>query len=104
MTGKLKYLKDGREIDVPHDAFVAFVRMHTGARIGVVTLFADGQFELNLRDEYRFEWEDDPIDFYYKAADGEVYSLNYMQDGVKRNVDLAWLYEQLESGNPIILS
>jgi hypothetical protein len=63
MTGFLKYRKNGQDLPVPADAFVAFVRLRTGARIGVVTLTDNGQFELNLRDEYRFEWDDDPIEF-----------------------------------------
>lgn len=104
MTGKLKYLKDGRELDVPHDAFVAFVRMRTGARIGVVTLTDEGEFELNLRDEYRFEWEDDPIDFYYKDPSGDVYSFVYKEGGVVKTVDLSLLYDLLEEGQPIVLT
>ena len=48
--GTLQYEKDGQKVNVPQDAFIAFVRMRTGARIGVVTLYEDGKFELNLRD------------------------------------------------------
>lgn len=105
MKGTLKYLKAGQELDVPQDAFVAFVRLRTGARIGVLTLTADGQFDLNLRDEYRFEWNDDPIDIYYTdKTDGKVYNLNYTEGGVKKSVDLNLLYSLLESNTPIVLT
>ena len=105
MTGQIFYEKNGVQNRVPHDAFVAFVRLKTGARIGVVTLTTDGEFELNLRDEYRFEWEDDPIDFYYKdKTDGTVYNLNYTEGGEKKSVDLAKLYTLLESNMPIVLT
>ena len=104
MKGTLKYQKDGQVLDIPHDAFVAFVRMRTGARIGVVTLTENGQFELNLRDEYRFEWDDDPIDFYYTDKDGKVYNFNYTDNGVKKSVDLELLYTLLQNNEQIVLT
>ena len=106
MMGQIYYEKNnGVQYPVPHDAFVAFVRLKTGARIGVVTLTTEGKFELNLRDEYRFEWENDPIDFYYKdKTDGTVYNLNYTEGGEKKSVDLAKLYTLLESNMPIVLT
>ena len=93
---------------VPDDAFVAFVRLSTNARIGVVTLNPstgdDGWFELNLRDEYRFDWTDDPIDLYYKDKEtGKVYNFNYTENGVKKAVDLNKLYELLQAENPVIV-
>jgi hypothetical protein len=99
IRGVMKYLKDGQELNVPHDAFIAFVRLRTGARIGVVTLTEDGQFELNLRDEYRFEWNDDPIDFYYTdKTDGKVYNFNYTDaEGKPKSVDLNLLYTLLQN-------
>ncbi len=110
MKGVLKYKKkDGTVLVVPDDAFVAFVRMRTNARIGVVTLNPStggpGAFELNLRDEYRFEWKDDPIDFYYKdKTDGTVYNFNYIENGVKKAVDLNLLYTLLQNGTEIVLT
>ncbi len=104
MKGTLKYQKDGQVLDIPHDAFVAFVRMRTGARIGVVTLTENGQFELNLRDEYRFEWGDDPIDFYYTDKEGKVYNFNYTDNGVKKSVDLELLYSLLQNNKQIVLT
>lgn len=106
MRGVLMYQKNGESArPVPQDAFVAFVRLRTGARIGVVTMTSQGQFELNLRDEYRFEWKDDPIDFYYKHSDGTTYSYVYKdQNGQVKNLDLAALYDLLERGEQIVLT
>lgn len=110
MRGILQY-KDAKEgiLPVPDDAFIAFVRLRTNARIGVVTLNPStggpGAFELNLRDEYTFGWNDDPIDFYYTAPDGTVYNLNLTTaNGEKDPVDLNQLYEILTSGKPIVLT
>lgn len=108
MKGVLQYEKNGEIEFVPDDAFVAFVRLRTNARIGVVTLNpstgGDGEFELNLRDEYRFDWHDDPVDFYFTDKDGKVYNYNYMENGVKKTVDLNLLYTLLEKGTPIVLT
>lgn len=109
MKGILMYKDDKGDVHyVPDDAFIAFVRLRTNARIGVVTLNPDtggpGEFELNLRDEYRFDWEDDPIDFYYKDKEtGKVYNFNYIENGVKKAVDLNMLYELLQAENPVIV-
>ena len=109
LKGVLKYKKkDGNVLEVPDDAFVAFVRLRTNARIGVVTLNENtggpGDFELNLRDEYRFEWKDDPIDFYYKdKTDGTVYNFNYIENGVKKAVDLELLYNLLQNNEATII-
>lgn len=109
MKGILKYKDDKGDVHyVPDDAFIAFVRLRTNARIGVVTLNpgtgGPGEFELNLRDEYRFDWKDDPIDFYYKdKGTGKVYNFNYTENGVKKAVDLNKLYELLQAENPVIV-
>lgn len=107
MKGILMYKDDKGDVHyVPDDAFIAFVRLRTNARIGVVTLNPStggpGWFELNLRDEYFFEWDDDPIDFYYKES-GKVYNFNYTENGVKKAVDLNMLYELLQAENPVIV-
>ena len=89
---------------LPKDAFVAFVRLRTGARIGVVTVYEDGKFELNLRQEYQFAWEDDSIDLYFTDTDGIVYNFNYEEGGVAKNVDLDLLYNLVGQGEPIVLT
>lgn len=104
IKGEIYYEKSGVRHPIPKDAFVAFVRLRTGARIGVVTITEDGRFELNLRDEYQFAWEDDSIDFYYTDDKGDVYSLNYTENGVPKAVDLNILYNLVERGEPIVLT
>ena len=105
ITGNIYYEKSGVRRAIPKDAFVAFVRLRTGARIGVVTISKDGEFELNLRDEYQFTWEDDSIDFYYTDADGVVYNFNYTENGVAKEVDLKTLYNLVVvRGESIVLT
>ena len=99
ITGHIYYKKNDEELlPVPKDAFVAFVRLRTGARIGVVTITEDGEFELNLRDEYQFTWQDDDIDFYYTDADGTVYNL------INQKIDLNDLYTRMMNNDPIVLT
>ena len=105
IKGNIYYENNGVRRAIPKDAFVAFVRLRTGARIGVVTISKDGEFELNLRDEYQFTWEDDSIDFYYTDADGVVYSFNYTENGVAKEVDLSTLYDLIVvRGESIVLT
>ena len=105
IAGNIYYEKNGVRKPMPKDAFVAFVRLRTGARIGVVSISNDGEFELNLRDEYQFTWEDDSIDFYYTDADGVVYSFNYTENGVAKEVDLSTLYDLIVvRGESIVLT
>lgn len=105
IKGEIYYTtKEGNQLPIPKDAFVAFVRLRTGARIGVVTISESGKFELNLREEYQFAWEDDSIDFYYTDADGTVYNFNYMENDEEKAVDLDLLYTLAGSGEPIVLT
>ena len=104
ITGEIYYEKGGVRYPLPKDAFVAFVRLRTGARIGVVSILEEGKFELNLRDEYQFAWEDDSVDIYYTTSDGTVYNFNYMENGVEKSVDLNLLYTLAERGEPIVLT
>ena len=104
IKGKIYYEKNGVRYAIPKDAFVAFVRLRTGARIGVVTISKDGEFELNLRDEYQFAWTDDSIDFYYTDSDGKVYSYTYKENEVTKTLDLNALYNLVERGEDIVLT
>lgn len=72
MTGTIEYNDGTNNVNVPKDAFVAFIHTATNSRIGVMTITADGQYELNLRSEYVFNWTD-KIELDYKASDGNVY-------------------------------
>ncbi len=103
------YYKDaqGQQHPVPHNAFVAFVRLSTGARIGVATIYEDGKFDLNLREEYKYEWKDNPIDFYYTIEDGGkqiTYNLNYEVNGERKTVDLELLNNLVNANTPIVLT
>ncbi len=105
IKGNIYYEKDGTQHPIPHNTFVAFVRLRTGARIGVVSITSDGQFELNLRDEYQFNWEDDPIDLYYTDSDGVTYNFNYMENGEAKSVDLDLFYKLVvEDKQSIVLT
>lgn len=78
ITGTIKY---GSSLtNVPKDAFVAFVRTATNSRIGVMTITSDGNYSLNLRSEYVFEWTD-AIELDYKDANGVVYECNTISNG-----------------------
>ena len=59
---------------VPKGQFVSFSRELDGSRIGSVTVTADGQYQLRLRKEYEFTWnQNDPVKFYAKIG-GSYYT------------------------------
>jgi hypothetical protein len=74
----------------------------------VATIYEDGKFELNLREEYTYTWTDDPIDFYYTIDDGKggrtTYNLNYEVGGERKSVSLDMIYQWAEKGTPIVLT
>jgi hypothetical protein len=95
IEGNIKYRTSNGDLhNVPEDAFVAFVRYYTGARIGVMTIHDNGRYELNLRDEYKFDWEGDPIELFYTIGD-ETYSAQIE--------DLATLFRMANNNETIIL-
>ncbi len=96
IEGLIKYRKNGVDHDIPKDAFVAFARLMTAARIGVVTIHESGKFELNLREEYKYNWTAGPIEFNYVDNDKTVYEC--------RLDDLATLYTKVKNGETIILT
>lgn len=103
IKGNIYYQKQGNEQQlIPQNAFVAFVRKRTGARIGVMSITEHGKFELNLRDEYQFEWEDDGIDIYYTDSDGVTYNFNYTVNGEAKTVDLNTLYNLVNEGGIVL--
>lgn len=109
IMGEIYYQgSDSVKRKIPHNAFVAFVRLRTGARIGVATIYKDGEFELNLREEYTYGWNDDPIDFYYTTKDSNgndiTYNFNYTENGVAKSIDLNLLYTLAERNERIILT
>ena len=108
IVGEIYYRDEHGDHPVPHNAFVAFVRLRTGARIGVATIYEDGQFELNLREEYKYSWTDDPIDFYYTTEDSNgnsvTYNLNYEVYGEPKAVDLELLNQWVNDNQRIVLT
>ena len=98
ITGTIKY-NDGTEKNVPKDAFVAFIRTATNSRIGVMTITADGQYSLNLRSEYKFNWEDE-IELDYKV-DNVVYDCNTINNGT---TDVPLTLERLCTYKNVVLT
>lgn len=64
ITGEITYGTSATE--VPAGSFVTLIRKD-GTRIGTVTITAEGQYSLTLRNEYSFGWED-PLYMYYAVG------------------------------------
>ncbi len=79
ITGKLQYRDKTTDVltDVPNDAFVPFEMEPTYNRIGVVTIGQNGEFELRLRKEYKYDWSTDGVKFQYSDANGVVYEARF---------------------------
>lgn len=76
MTGTIQYRKDGVVTDIPAGKFVPFEVEPTYNRIGTVTVGENGQFELRLRGEYRYDWLTDNVKFQY-IEDGVTYEKTF---------------------------
>mgnify|MGYP002514936529 CR=1 FL=1 len=100
------YIAKGGTVSVNGGSFIALEGANVFAGDGVKNglKVRDGKFELNLRGEYQFAWNDDSIDLYFTDADGTVYNFNYMANGVAKNVDLDLLYSLVARGEPIVLT
>ncbi len=70
IAGRLQYRKDGVLTDIPAGSFVPFEADPTYNRIGTVTVRDEGQYELRLRGEYRYDWNTDKVKFQF--IDGNV--------------------------------
>ena len=83
ITGRIGYLPTGsvEPTMVPFEQFVSFTRIHDGGRIGSLTVKSTNEsapdaptyYELRLRGEYEFYWENDPIQV-MSQIDGIPYS------------------------------
>lgn len=72
---------------LPNKAFVSFTRVNNSSRIGAIVVSNDGSsstFELRLRKEYEFSWQNDEVQLYYSVpqdnieGDGKTYKVtNY---------------------------
>ena len=76
MTGTIQYRKNNVVTDIPAGKFVPFEVEPTYNRIGTVTVGEEGQFELRLRSEYRYDWLTDNVKFQY-IEDGVTYEKTF---------------------------
>ena len=78
IKGKLQYRDktSGNLVDVPHEAFVPFEMKPTYNRIGTVSVGHDGQFELRLRKEYKYDWTTDAVKFQFSKY-GVIYEKEF---------------------------
>ena len=78
ITGKLQYRDKltGNIVNVPNGAFVPFEMKPTYNRIGTVSVGNDGQFELRLRKEYKYDWTTDAVKFQFSDG-GVVYEKEF---------------------------
>lgn len=59
---------------LPNKAFVSFTRVNNSSRIGAIVVSNDGSsstFELRLRKEYEFSWQNDEVQLYYSVPQDE---------------------------------
>ena len=94
LEGRIQYEKNGVLTDVPAGSFVPFEVDPTYNRIGTVTIADNGNFELRLRGEYRYDWLTDKVKF------------QYVEEGVKYECtfnSLNALYNSLEGDQSIVL-
>ncbi|MBE6199683.1 MAG: hypothetical protein E7138_05235 [Rikenellaceae bacterium] len=63
--------------NVPAGQFISFSREIDGSRIGSVTVTEDGKYQMRLRQEYEFTWDqDDPVKLYAKIG-SDIYTATY---------------------------
>lgn len=95
IEGAIKRQDGGNTVDIAHGEFVSFSVERTGVRIGSMNITQDGRFQLNLRAEYSFTWDEDAV------------LLSYIRGGVvyeARFDSLAALYKSVVTeNNPIVL-
>lgn len=95
IEGKIQYNDGGVYRNVPANSFVPFEMLPTYNRIGVVTVHDDGDFEIRLRSEYKYDWNLDDIKLQFTDGSGKIYEAGY--DSLDN------LYESLEKGEAIKL-
>lgn len=65
LSGRLTYNDGTTARTIPQYGFVAFARTSDGVRIGSINIGENGNYTLNLRKEYAFNWHTDQIEMYY---------------------------------------
>ena len=68
IEGVIEYQSANGAEAIPQGEFVSFAVERTGVRIGSLNVVADGRFTLNLRAEYSFTWNDDPVTINYETV------------------------------------
>lgn len=94
IEGVIEYQSANGAEAIPQGEFVSFAVERTGVRIGSLNVVADGRFTLNLRAEYSFTWNDDPVTINY-IKNGEVYEQTF--------ASLKALYERVVINNETVL-
>lgn len=76
ITGKITYSEENSpEKPLPSKAFVSFTRVNNSSRIGSIVVSNDGSsstFELRLRKEYEFSWQNDEVQLYYSVPQDNI--------------------------------
>lgn len=95
IEGTIQYNDGGVLKDVPANSFVPFEMLPTYNRIGVVTVHDNGEFEIRLRSEYKYDWNLDDIKFQFTDEAGNTYETEYSS--------LDELYDSIVNGESIVL-
>ncbi len=108
ISGNITYTEeDGTTTNaLPNKAFVSFTRVNNSSRIGSIVVSNDGSsstFELRLRKEYEFSWQNDEVQLYYSVPqdnylveDGKTYKVtNYYTANYS---SLSALYAEMTGG------
>ena len=77
IIGRIMY-DDGTGFrSVPANSFIPLEMLPTYNRIGTVAVNADGNFEIRLRSEYKYDWNLDNVKFQFTDEDGTIYEKEY---------------------------
>ena len=77
IAGKITYSEENsaEQNPLPDKAFVSFTRVNNSSRIGAIVVSNDGSsstFELRLRKEYEFSWQNDEVQLYYSVPQDNI--------------------------------
>ena len=79
ITGTISYRSEvTKNVEyIPSGSFVPFEMLPTYNRIGTVTIGKSGQFELRLRNEYKYDWMTDDVKFQFIDENGVIYEKTF---------------------------
>lgn len=95
IAGTILYNDGGVLRNVPANSFVPFEMLPTYNRIGVVTVHDEGQFEIRLRNEYRYDWGLDDVKLQFTDESNKTYEITFNS--------LKDLYTTVKNGESIVL-